>query len=41
MDSLLIGGFKAAQLTAVLTALAVSLLWAWCATRNQVIKTEK
>ncbi|SDD66207.1 prolipoprotein diacylglyceryl transferase [Sporomusa acidovorans] len=39
-DSLLIGGLKAAQLTALLTALAASLLWAWYATRTKVVIRE-
>ena len=40
-DSLLIGGLKAAQITALLTALVASLLWAWWAVRNKVVKTER
>jgi phosphatidylglycerol:prolipoprotein diacylglycerol transferase len=35
-DSLMIGGMKAAQLTALMTALVAGMLWIYYVTRNQV-----
>ncbi|SDD71432.1 prolipoprotein diacylglyceryl transferase [Sporomusa acidovorans] len=40
-DSLLVGGFKAAQLTALLTAFVASLLWGWWARQNKVAEIKK
>lgn len=39
-DSLLIGGVKAAQITAFITALAASLLWAWYRARVKVVASK-